>query len=334
MSCAVRILRRRQVTIDPSGTLDAFTDCQGIPSGGTTQRQAIKLIVLGILCCHCAIAARLGDGLLPSETLTARIPLRPPNALSGSAFIGYVSNMDPQHREQAIRDELLRGNLPDFLRRLVPVELQYRSPGKKVMSATIFVMPDYLAIGSDDDCLRIPMNLYSALSIATRFGFVLPTKKMVDAIYAQSAYHLVPEPLPAGPRMRSTDYYRFHNQLIERQVHDLGIRLGDLVSGHKKDVVITNRLAQHDGRIAIYGWQRPNGIPIQPLSTVHGAGYADYSHGIRLISELAIVGGQVRSIYDLLGDPGQANIVSGEGPIGNLLWSHLPRDPLLPSTIE
>src|SRR5208337_1124419 len=124
----------------------------------------------------------------------------------------------------------------------------------KSLAATIFVTPDYLAIGSDTDFLRIPMNLPTAAAIADRFGFILPTRKMV-----------------------------------EEQAHALGVRLGELVSGDKKDVVMTNRLATKAGRIAIYGWHRGPGQPIQPLSTVHGANYADYSHGIRLISEMALI---------------------------------------------
>ncbi len=63
-------------------------------------------------------------------------------------------------------------------------------------------------------------------------------------------------------------------------------------AGHKKDVVITNRLTREQGRIAIYGWHQPTGIPIQPLSTVHGAGYADYSHGIRLVSDVVLIDGK------------------------------------------
>lgn len=118
--------------------------------------------------------------------------------------------------------------------------------------------------------------------------------------------------------------------MIERQSQGLGIRLGDLISGHKKDVVVTNRLSQKEGRIAIYGWHRHVGDPIQPLSTVHGAGYADYSHGIRLISEWAMVEGQIRSVYDILRDPRQANVLSSEGPIDRLSWAHLlPEDPSL-----
>jgi hypothetical protein len=118
--------------------------------------------------------------------------------------------------------------------------------------------------------------------------------------------------------MRSTEYYQVHNQMIEEQSRALGIRQGALVSGHKKDVVITNQLSRNPGRIAIYGWHRLNGVPIQPLSTVHGACYADYSHGIRLVSETVLVDGRLRSIYDVLEDPLLAGIFSDEGPICNI----------------
>ena len=104
----------------------------------------------------------------------------------------YVSQMTPQQREQAIEDEILKGNLPEFLRKLVPVELRCELPNGKSLTATIFVAPDYLAIGSDSDFLRIPMNLHTAVAIADRFGFILPTKKMVDAIYLQSALSFRP----------------------------------------------------------------------------------------------------------------------------------------------
>jgi hypothetical protein len=223
--------------------------------------------------------------------------------------------MSPQEREQAILDEISKGNLPEFLRKLVPVELRYESTAGKNLTATIFVTPDYLAIGSDSDFLRIPMNLHTAVTVAERFGFVLPTRKMVDAIYQQSRYRLFPQPLPAGPEMRSTGYYRTHNEMIEDQAHAIGARLGELVSGDKKDVVMSNRLTMHAGRIAIYGWHRAPGQPIQPLSTVHGANYADYSHGIRLISEWALINGKLQSIHDILRDPSTAGILSDEGPI-------------------
>lgn len=282
-----------------------------------TSRFATLLLVLSIFMPQIVRARGANIAAVQTENLAGGIPSRPAQALTGSQFAQSILQMDSLQRELVIRDEILNGNIPDFLRKLVPVTLRYAVPGGRPISATIFVTPDYLSIGSDSDFLRIPMNLYTAESVARSFGFILPTKKMVDAIYAQSPHHLVPQPMPAGPQMRSTEYYRTHNQMIQEQVQIRGIPSGELISGHKKDVVVTNLLARNEGRIAIYGWHRGLGDPIQPLSTVHGARYADYSHGIRLISDIVFVDGKRQSVYDLLRDPRLANVLSSEGPIPN-----------------
>jgi hypothetical protein len=247
--------------------------------------------------------------------LIKKIPVRPDSALSGSEFFKAIANLGGSEREQAVLDQLAEGNLPDYLRILKPVEMRHRFEDGQVVEATIFVMPDYLSVGSDRDFLLMPMNLYTALEIAVRFGFILPTKKMVDQIYRQSGFHFKPQPLPAGPQMCSTDYYLNHNKKIREQRSLLCCPLDALVSGHKKDIVITNRLARAIGKIAIYGWHRLSGFPIQPLSTVHKANYADYSHGVRLVSKTVLINGEPRSIYDVLEDPKLSRILSDEGQI-------------------
>ena len=176
-------------------------------------------------------------------------------------------------------------------------------------------MPDYLAIGSDDDFLRIPLTYPTATEIADEFGFVLPTRKMVDAIYEQAMFHLKPQPMTPGPQMSSNAYYLTHQQKIEAQ--RANYPLGEVLSGHKKDVVLTNLLHKRPNRIAIYGWHQLNGEPIQPLSTVHGAQYADYSHGIRLVSQTVWIDGELRSIFDVLQDPVLAPLLTYEGVISN-----------------
>ena len=281
----------------------------------STQR---RLFVISVSLVVFSLSASPGERSATSiepEQLTRGIPARAAQDLTGSQFAQYVASMNSQEREEAILEEVSKGNVPGFLRKLVPVQLECELANGQNLKATIFVTPDYLAIGSDSDFLRIPMNLNTAVSIAERFGFVLPTRKMVDAIYLQSSYHLTPQPLPAGPQMRSTEYYSTHNQMIENQTHAMGAPLGALISGDKKDVVWSNRLATYVGRIAIYGWHRGPGEPIQPLSTVHGANYADYSHGIRLISEWALVNGKLQSIRQLLRNPATAKVLSDEGPI-------------------
>jgi hypothetical protein len=266
------------------------------------------------------------------SNLTKRIHKRPHQALTGSQFLALVSKMDEHQREQAILEQLLEGNLPGFLRKLKPVMLRHRFDNGKIVTATVFVTPDYLAIGSESDFIRIPMNYHTASVVATHFGFVLPTPLIVDAIYEQSAYHLTPQPLTPGPQMRSTAYYQQHNRMITRQRLSRGIPLGELVSGHKKDVVITNRLTRMPGRIAIYGWHQSTRIPIQPLSTVHGAGYADYSHGIRLVSDVVLIDGKMRSVYDILQDPDLAAVLTDEGPISRL--SQILGVPAWPASLQ
>ncbi len=213
---------------------------------------------------------------------------------------------------------LLAGDIPHFLRRLKPVTLRADSGHGNSVAVTVCVMPDYLAIGSDEDFVRVPMGLRTAVAIATRFGFVLPTTKIVDAIYSEADIRVRPEPLPAGPEMRSTEYFVLHNQLVRQETLMDGVMPGMLVAGQKKDLVITNRLRTNPGRVAIYGWHLEDNKPIQSLSTFHGENYADYSHGVRLVSAIAYVGGEQRSLLDVLQDPRLAAIVSSEGPIPNI----------------
>lgn len=250
--------------------------------------------------------------------LSQNIPSRARSAMTGSAFARSVAGMSESQREQAILVQLSAGNVPDFLRRLHAVRLRHTFADNKTVTATVCVTPDYLAIGSDADFLRIPMNLYTATAVASRFGFILPTPKLVDTIYEQSTYHLKPEPMTPGPQMRSTAYYQTHNRKIKAQHLARGIPLGALVSGHKKDVVMTNRSAHKPGSLAIYGWHRRAGLPIQPLSTVHGARYADYSHGIRLVSNTVWIDGHPWSMYKVLQHPVLAKVLSTEGALFTL----------------
>jgi len=251
-------------------------------------------------------------GFSPEAPAVNAIPSRTDGAVTGSEFARRTADMSRDDREEAALEELRSGNIPGFLKSLKPVTLHLTSPDAEA-TATIWVMPDYLAIGSDDDFLRIPLSYDAATTIASEYGFALPTPKMVDAIYAQSALHLEPQPLPAGRMMSSNSYYLNHQTMIQRQLW--GQPQDELVAGHKKDLVLTNRLRRNPHRVAIYGWHRRDGKPIQPLSTVHQASYADYSHGIRLVSTTVQINGTPRSIYDVLENPDLAPLLTDEGMI-------------------
>lgn len=242
--------------------------------------------------------------------------------------------MSPAQREREILGEILGGNIPPFLRNLKPIELACCDGSSRPApraSARVWVMPDYLAIGSDDDFVRIPANFETATTVARAFGFVLPTAAIVDATYRQAELRLSPQPMTPGPAMTSTAYFEAHDRKIRAQMN--GLPPGGLTAGHKKDYVLTNRLARARSQEAIYGWHRAVDQPIQPLSLVHGARYADYSHGVRLVSESVSVEGVPGSFYDLLEQPRSARLLSGEGVIANAR-SLMERDRLpVPTTL-
>jgi hypothetical protein len=249
--------------------------------------------------------------------LSKNIPTRSLAALPGSVVIDRVKEADGPKRDIAIQDELLSGNLPSFLHDLVPVILAGTlSTGRKVL-VTLCVTPEYLAVGSDQDFVRVPLGLAAAARIASEFGFFLPTTKMVDAIYQQASVKVSPSPMKPTSQMTSTSYFLAHNETVERQLKQVGGTRAALSAGHKKDLVLSNRLNSKPGHVAIYGWHRPNGKPIQPLSTVHGDDYADYSHGVRLVSRIAYVDGKPMALGEILQAKELSGIISSEGPIEN-----------------
>ena len=176
------------------------------------------------------------------------------------------------------------------------------------------MIPDYLAIGSDDDYVIIPMTPRTAMLIASEFDFTLPTRKLVDDIYQHSTVQLTPEPMHPGPGMTSNAYYQEHDYRIKLQLPQDG-DAHPLIAGHKKDVVLTPRLIAQPQRVAIYGWHRPDGRPIQPLSLVHGSEYVDYSHGVRLVSRMAVIDGEEVDLAEIYADPQLNALVSDEGQV-------------------
>jgi hypothetical protein len=284
---------------------------------------------LGALAILAALGwANAGFAAIPGagcDQVPQGIPQRPADASTAASFVQRLEGLSEDDREAAIAGELLAGNIPPFLRRLAPIRLTGQTPNGRTVHVTFCALPDYLAIGSGQDFLLVPMRLQTALMVASHYGFLLPTRKMVDAIYDQASLRLAPQPLPAGAEMRSTDYYRRHNQLIAEQRSRSGGVPGALTAGDKKDLVLTNRLWQSPQSLAIYGWHRAVASPIQPLSTVHGARYVDYSHGVRLVAPVAYVDGEPKALAEILQDAQLASVLSDEGALRQLaaLWDLL-----------
>jgi hypothetical protein len=251
-----------------------------------------------------------------SARLARAIPRRPGNAAPASAVLASLGNGSGSGRDNAIISEALRGNVPDHIRALQPVRFTGAVGGRQT-EIVICVTPDYLAVGSNADHVRVPLGLPAALRLAESFDMMLPTTRMVDAIYAQADLRLSPRPMTPGPQMSSTDYFLRHDATLDAQMAQAGGRHGVLLAGHKKDLVLANRLSSNRGRVAIYGWHRSHGDPIQPLSTVHGEYYADYSHGIRLVSRTAYVDGRPVDLRGLLTDSVYAALLNSDGPLSS-----------------
>ena len=87
---------------------------------------------------------------------------------------------------------------------------------------------------------------------------------------------------------------------------------GTLTAGHHKDLVSTPRLAGTPGKVAIYGWHRPDGTPVQPLYTGHADTWVDYSHGVRLVGKTVSLNGHDTTVEQILADPKTAGLLSDE----------------------
>jgi hypothetical protein len=241
---------------------------------------------------------------LPAPSLN--LPPRQLSAPTGIAFARSIAALPLAEREEKVFAEVKAGNVPAFLRKLVPVPV---SAG--TVKATYFVAPDYLAIGSDDDYFLMPLTPFTAQAIADRLDCVLPTSKMVDDIYENATVTLTPAPIPPSPAMTTVPVFLSHDEIVRAGRQDRP--RGALVAGHKKDVVIANKVFAIRGKVAIYGWHKPDGQPIQPLYSGHTASWVDYSHGIRLVSRRMMVNGTATTIENVLPDPALAPLLSNEG---------------------
>ncbi|MBF0443090.1 MAG: hypothetical protein HQK54_14375, partial [Oligoflexales bacterium] len=164
--------------------------------------------------------------------------------------------------------------------------------------------------------VTIPATPITAQTVTNRFGLCLPTTKLVDEIYLQADIQIPPKAFPRGDEMVKNDYFLNHNREIESALSGMNYR-DQLIAGHKKDVVITNKLTSPLRNVAIYGWHERLGSFIQYLTTFHHKDYVDYSHGIRFISKTMYLDGKLVPIEEVLKLPNVAEMLSYEGVIND-----------------
>ncbi len=272
-------------------------------------RHSLSVLAVFLLTnCHPG-SLRPGPSLRPVLAL----PPRSETAVPGSALAEVLKDLDLATREARIYQEVVSGNIPNFLRDLATLEFQETLAGEEY-TIKLFVMPDYLALGSEQDHLLMPMTPMLAQRIMIAIDGSLPTSRMVDLIWQNADLQMEPEPIPPSPEMVTVKVFQKHNQQVQNQrsLHWKTAPLGALVAGHKKDVILSKRIGEDPSKVIIYGWHRQDGRPIQPVYSGHVNWYADYSHGIRVIHSHCSVNGSFRLISEILSDSLLYSLLSDE----------------------
>ena len=242
-----------------------------------------------------------------------QIPERKPDAEPGSAFMQRIMPLELEEREEEIFKALASGNMPDFLRNPIRLVDNFTDSQGRSHELIYEVMPDYLAVGSNEDYCRIPMNPYTAQRLADLFGGSLITAKISDHIYENAEVKLDPFFYkPVGRENESVEKFILHNAQIEKQKEEAKGKNGQLIAGIKKDVILSNRLVEGTDRVVIYGWHKLDGNPIQPVYSGHVDWYVDYSHGIRLMNKHMILDGEITTVSKILSDPILFQLLSNE----------------------
>ena len=241
----------------------------------------------------------------------------PDSPMTASDFIKSIDGLNVAQREEAALAALLAGHVPCYMRDFVDVSIDFTDARGVAHHLTVGALPDHLIIGTDVDGLRIPLWPLTAQKVADAWNCVLPTPKLVTILWNAAVSKLPPQPWgpPFDETMSSTDRIVAHNARVEATIKQLGVDATKLMSGHKKDVVLSKQLAVRTTSVAIFGWIQANGKPIQPLFLGHANTYADYSHGIRMVSRACQLDGQDDDLGRILMDADLCVGLSNEGPL-------------------
>ncbi|MCZ4243906.1 hypothetical protein [Pedobacter punctiformis] len=239
----------------------------------------------------------------------------------GKAFAQSISDstLTLEDREKIIFREIKNGNVPDFLRNLVEIKKNITIEGDtNIYHISYYVLPDYFAIGNNDDFIYMPMTPILAQKIADLTHCILPTKNLVDEIYANSKIKLTPQNIPPTKAMTTVPVFIAHTDSVLTQLKPVLNRHnhGELTAGNKKDIILSNKIyGESTPRVVIYGWHRAEGKPIQPVYNKHTNLWADYSHGIRLIQNKILINGKKTTLKKVLSNDKLNVLFSNEGTI-------------------
>lgn len=266
--------------------------------------------------------SKAGWSKLTRETLDVPYFVGKPAAtLEGFGFMESLDDLDLWEMDRRITDAFLGGQVPSAMRQFR--KLKYKTSVcdsveilRRPHVVEMWILTEYLSVGCDEDCVRMPMGPLGAQAIADSLDCCLPTTYLVDRIYDAAEGRIDIFPFrPHGSRNGTALVYHDSNNAIKALYKAYGFHYGQLISGLKKDIVLTSYVEcnpAYSKNVAIYGWQHPDGTLQQPLFIRHGNFYADYSHGIRLIWHTIRVDGVDMELREVMKDAGLYRLVSDE----------------------
>jgi len=250
--------------------------------------------------------------------------------VKGSDFVASLPEQPGQPRDKLLLNAFQCG----FYR---PVTWSAIRLQAKDHQAIAYVSSDALAVGDEQDWVRINASHTLAQQIADVLGARLPTTKVCDEIHRQAALVIPPCIRAPDSQMMTTKRMADHNWEIQHkiqaatQTHRPNESPG-LISTTGKNWVLTNRLLGNAEKGANYGWhdarglhKSPSGLKLwQPLGMSHNRWYVDYSQTIRLVGPTVVVDGVGMDFDAVLQDPELCGVASYEGPLRLLRHPAVP----------
>jgi N-acetyl-anhydromuramyl-L-alanine amidase AmpD len=222
-----------------------------------------------------------------------------------SEFLDTLSGLSGKARERFVL-QTIRGGAA------LPIRWCELSSYAGGHQAVLRVAEDALAVGTQEDWVRVTMCHSTAQLVADSLNARLPTSRISNLVHAQAEVRLKPCLQKPDAQMASAARMLQHHQAVERQRSG---RSG-LVSTVGKDWVLTNRLVGNPLHAANYGWHdhsAPNGVVWQTVGLRHDRFHVDYSQVVRLVHNEVLVDGAPMPFDDVLVHPELCTLLSSEG---------------------
>lgn len=277
-------------------------------------RIPIAAAVAAIVLASCAAQGTASEDGAKLVKGTLAVPFfedKPQATLTAWDFLDTLPGHDRWEIDEMVISAVCDGQVPDELRSFR--RISYVRDGHVV---ELWVLPDYVSVGTSEDYCRMPMGPIGAQRIADSLNCCLPTAFLVDRINDVAEGHL--DIFPFRPYQSRNEFpYIFadSNNAIKALYKAYGYKFGQFISGLKKDIVYTVEIEdnpKYARNVAIYGWHHPDGHPQQPLFVRHGNFYADYSHGARMIYRAMTIDGEEHDLKEVMCDPELFRLVSDE----------------------